>query len=155
MTLIKTFFKLIRERGKPDPSLKHGTIMRIIVNPGSGLVVGANESHAIENMKAWCQDHSWNDLHFERMEDMDKNGRYGFAVWRDSIPRWRKVGEGIRIKNSIHDVMMPGLPLSKVRYVGGNDQNIWDFPRLYIDGSSWVWCYSLLDDDESWDPDPS
>lgn len=119
--------------------------MKILVNPGTGPIEGASESEAVLNMIAWCQDHSWKDICFKRQKSLDKNGRYGFEVWRDSIPR------GNDILHSTHEVRMPGLPLSKVRFLGGN-QSIRKFPRLYVDGASWVWCYSLLDDDEDWAP---
>ena len=39
-------------------------------------------------------------------------------------------------------VAMPGLPLERVRYMG-EPQNIWDFPRLYVDGDSWVWEFAI------------
>ncbi len=40
-------------------------------------------------------------------------------------------------------VEMPGLDLDKVRYVDSETQNIWDFPRLYVAESSWVWCFGV------------
>lgn len=117
---------------------------RVIINPGTGPVTGASEMHAAANMEAWIKDHPWDDMHFERNQSADHGkGRFAFSVWRDSVDRSACNGE--------HEVQMPGLPLDKVRYgMGDPDQNIWDFPRLYVDGSSWVWCYSLLHDEE-WD----
>jgi hypothetical protein len=48
---------------------------------------------------------------------------------------------------------MPGLPVEQVRYMGESGQNIWDFPRLYVDDSSWIWEFALSscepDDDEA------
>jgi hypothetical protein len=41
------------------------------------------------------------------------------------------------------EVLMPGLLLSQVRYTGDGYQNIWDYPRLYVDGDSWVWKYAI------------
>jgi hypothetical protein len=38
---------------------------------------------------------------------------------------------------------MPGIPLEQVRYMKEDGQNIWDFPRLYVDGDSWVWYYAV------------
>jgi hypothetical protein len=32
---------------------------------------------------------------------------------------------------------------SALRFTGAADQNIWDFPRLYVNGSSWVWIYAV------------
>jgi len=31
---------------------------------------------------------------------------------------------------------MPGLPIDEVHWMRQHDQNIWDFPRLYVGGSS-------------------
>ena len=41
------------------------------------------------------------------------------------------------------DVSMPGFSIERVRYLGLANQNIWQFPRLYIDGSSWVWKFAI------------
>lgn len=41
------------------------------------------------------------------------------------------------------EIEMPGVPVERVRYTGADDQNIWDYPRLYVDGSSWVWRYAV------------
>lgn len=45
-------------------------------------------------------------------------------------------------------VDMPSLSLEKIRYMGEKTQNIWDFPRLYVNGSSWVWKYATIKKDE-------
>jgi hypothetical protein len=58
-------------------------------------------------------------------------GRYKFNVVHE------KTGK------IVTDVDMPGIPIEKVRYTGTEDQNIWHYPRLYVDGSSWVWLYAL------------
>ncbi|WP_232700178.1 hypothetical protein [Brevibacillus daliensis] len=42
------------------------------------------------------------------------------------------------------EVDMPSLPLEQGRYVSEEGQNIQDFPRLYVDGSSWVWKYATV-----------
>jgi hypothetical protein len=41
------------------------------------------------------------------------------------------------------EIQMPGLPVERVRYMGETGQNIWDFPRLYVDDSSWIWQFAL------------
>ena len=41
------------------------------------------------------------------------------------------------------EIQMPGLPVDRVRFLDEDGQNIWDFPRLYVDDSSWVWKYAL------------
>jgi len=53
-------------------------------------------------------------------------------------------------------VDMPGIPLAEVRFTNHGD-NPWHFPRLYVDGSSWLWCWALssagadLTGDEDWE----
>ena len=37
---------------------------------------------------------------------------------------------------------MPGCSLARVRYVDPLMQNIWFFPRLYVDGHSLTWLYA-------------
>jgi len=39
-------------------------------------------------------------------------------------------------------VDMPGLPIDRVRYFGA-EQNAFDFPRLFVDGSSWLWEFAI------------
>lgn len=105
--------------------------MQFIINPGIGPVDNATEQHATTNMEHFVTDCSAKNLKFVRLTYLDDRGRFGFLLYRDT---------------RCHTIEMPGLPLEKVRYMGP-EQDIWDFPRLYVDGSSWVWCYALLDDD--------
>lgn len=106
-----------------------------ILNPGTGSCSDATEENAIENMKHFLVDCGVKGLHFVRIPELDFtgdyfDGRFVFLIWR-----------GTRC----HEIRMPGLPLERVRYTSNDLRNIWDFPRLYVDGSSWVWCYALLD----------
>jgi len=105
--------------------------MTIFINPGSGPVDEATEDNARANMSAF-----WTDMHarglepaaFTRHSDDDYgDGRYAFDFC---------------IGDEMHQVQMPGLPLEKVRYLGGG-QSPWDFPRLYVDDSSWLWFFAL------------
>ena len=118
--------------------------MTIIINPGSGPVAEASEDNARANMSAF-----WTDLHarglapaaFTRHSAADYGeGRYAFDFC---------------IGDELHQVQMPGLPLEYVRYLGG-EQDIWGFPRLYVDDSSWVWFFALniLMPDEADTPTP-
>lgn len=108
--------------------------VQVIINPGSGPVSGATEENAIRNIQAWCEDSEKSSgvsgLKWERNSLADEDGRFAFIIHGG---------------DKTFDVDMPGLPLERVRYTRSDDQNIWHFPRLYVDGSSWVWCYSLLD----------
>lgn len=101
--------------------------MSIIVNPGTGPVTRATEQHANKNMRQLVKDSGADS--FERTPKVDYGeGRYAFNLKRGS---------------RTHEIQMPGLALKRVRYLDHPDQNIWDFPRLYVDGSSWVWKYAV------------
>lgn len=109
---------------------------KAIFNPGTGAVRGTTESNAILNMQQFIQDAEVGGLSFHREADRDMgNGRFAFRVMREGY-------------NYEIEIQMPGLPLDKVRYLGEDGQNIWDYPRLYKDGSSWVWKYGIIDRDD-------
>lgn len=100
----------------------------MIVNPGTGPINNCEEIFAIDNIKHFITDLK---IKYEAIRIPAKDygeGRYAFLIYMDNI---------------CHEVQMPGLPLDKVRFVKSNDQNIWNFARLYIDGSSWVWLFAL------------
>jgi hypothetical protein len=103
--------------------------MTVFVNPGSGPVRGANVEEAAVNMRHFVIDlgEGWD---FVRMRDTADygEGRFAFLVWKG---------------NHCAEIQMPGIPLDCVRYVGAEGQNIWDYPRLYVDGSSWVWEFAV------------
>ena len=107
---------------------------RIFFNPGTEPVEGATLENAEANMKQFISDSSLADeLVFERYGDNeDEDGRFRFYVY------WKRC-EAMRVS-----VDMPGWTLERVRYIGEPGQDIWDFPRLYVDGSSWVWEFAIL-----------
>lgn len=108
--------------------------MKIIINPGSGPVANSNEKEAIENIKHFLTDCGVEDVDFVRVPQKDYGkGRFAFLLWKDTV---------------CHEIQMPGIPLEKVRYMDSDEQDIWDFPRLYVDGSSWVWKFALLCEDD-------
>lgn len=105
--------------------------MSIIINPGSGPVGGATVEHARANAVVLVADVAL---------------QYGVDTVVE--PPFTDLGDGrwsfvLVIADTRHEVQMPGLPVEQVRYLGTEDQNIWDFPRLYVDGSSWVWKYAV------------
>jgi hypothetical protein len=103
--------------------------MTFIFNPGSGLVAGADEGLAGTNIQDFVKDLGLEfPIEITRKPSKDARGRFGFTL----------NGNGNETV-----IEMPGLPLEQVKYMNNPDQNIWDFPRLYVDGSSWVWCYAL------------
>lgn len=107
--------------------------MRVIVNPGSGPVLNTSQINATCNMGVFTDDLRANGLDvdtFIRLADSDYgDGRYAYDV---TFADGRSV-----------EVQMPGLPVEQVRWMDGPDQNIWDYPRLYVDGNSWVWGFAL------------
>ena len=120
--------------------------MKLVINPGTEPIKETNEKNAFENMKHFLVDCSVTreeNLLFVRVKECDgnyaKEGRFAFLVYRDGYTR-------------CHLVHMPGLPLDKVRYMD-KKQNIWDFPRLYVDHSSWVWSFALLKEEDFEEPE--
>lgn len=102
---------------------------QLIINPGSGPCEDATEENAIANIKRLIVDCATDGINWVRVSDeMEYDGRFGFRLQKGDV-------EFI--------VDMPGLPLAQVRWMDGEDQNIWNFPRLYVDGSSWVWKFAL------------
>jgi len=95
-----------------------------VINPGSGVLEDANAMNATINMHVFVNDLRMGDFRIFRKPELDYgNGRFCFIV------------EGCEIQ-------MPGLPLSEVRWMDA-EINIWKFPRLYVDGSSWVWKFAI------------
>lgn len=104
--------------------------MRVYINPGSGPVEGATEVNADANMAQLIVDARLTAPgRYERAPAADEDdGRFAFVV---------------SCNGRTCEVHMPGLPLEAVRYLGVEGQNIWHYPRLYVDGSSWVWKYAM------------
>ena len=108
----------------------------VIINPGTGPVEGSTLEHAYRNMEALLRDAGCPAAKWRRDPARDvEGGRWPFLV---TCP---PNAEEPREWDCLVD--MPGIPLDEVRYVGGPGQNIWDFPRLYVDGSSWVWKFAV------------
>jgi len=108
--------------------------MSIFINPGSGPVSGATEENATINVATFAQEivkrHKIAVTAVTRAPETDYgDGRFGFSL---------TMADGRNI-----EVQMPGLPLDQVRYADRETQNIWDYPRLYVDGSSWVWMFAV------------
>lgn len=107
--------------------------MTVFINPGSGPVAEATEQHATHNTAVFILDLSTRNLPVvgaTRIPDSDYgDGRYAFSL---------AMSDGRTV-----EVQMPGLPLDRVRWLGAEGQDIWDFPRLYVDDSSWIWFFAL------------
>jgi len=102
----------------------------VIINPGSGPVEGSTFAHAFANIEALVKDIDLPEPAITiASSSTGDDGRYTFVLRR-----------GIRDV----DIDMPGRPIDEVRYVDGQGQNAWHFPRLYVEGSSWLWVYAVL-----------
>lgn len=113
--------------------------MSITINPGSGPIEGATLEQAKANMDAFAVDLRNAGLYvtgLTRREHTDDAGRFGYTL---------TMGDGRKL-----EILMPGLPLDQVRYIDADGQDIWDFPRLYVDGDSWVWMFAVV----ACQPDP-
>lgn len=106
----------------------------ILINPGSGSVNTGTWEQAYENIKQFIIDCEI-PIHIESTVFSPDGGRYLFSIKADNYD-WGA------------DVQMPGLPLHQVRYMAKEGQNPYDFPRLYIGGSSWLWKYALVGKEE-------
>lgn len=105
--------------------------MNIVVNPGSGPVDGETSwDNAYENITTYIADCEI-PMRIVRSEHEPDEGRYLFVLKNDEY-------------DYQIEVEMPGLPLDKVRYVEGDKRSILDFPRLYVDGSSWIWYIATV-----------
>lgn len=103
----------------------------ISINPGGGPVNGElSWGNAYENIKQYIKDCEI-PLHIVKSNHVPDDGRYLFVLRNDEY-------------DFETEVEMPGLPLEKVRYVRAEGQNILEFPRLYVDGGSWIWNCSLI-----------
>lgn len=109
--------------------------MSLIINPGTGPVASATRENAEANMRVLLEDAGATNAEVRFVKPgviygTDKpDGRFEFVATLDGHEC---------------EVEMPGLPVERVRYLGrDHGQNIWDFPRLYVDGSSWVWSFAV------------
>ena len=104
----------------------------IVINPGTGPVTDASEAHAQINMAYFVVDLGLSDqLDWQRMPERDRDGRFSYIL------HWKAYGRC----NRFHVIDMPGRPINEVRWTDGQDP--WLFPRLYVDGSSWLWGFAL------------
>ena len=104
--------------------------MKMIVNPGTGPVQEACEEEAAKNIRQFVADLGIEGLQCMRMPERDDGeGRFAWLLFRD------RSAQGCQID-------MPGLPLPHVRYVS-EEQNAWHYPRLYVDGNSWLWSFAI------------
>jgi hypothetical protein len=102
------------------------------INPGTGPVYDATAEYAEANMDQLLADCNLPAPgRWERTPDKDcGGGRYAFSI---------------HCADRSCEVEMPGRPLDEVRYTKAPGQNIWHYPRLYVDGDSGVWKFAVDD----------
>ena len=108
-------------------------MVTIHVNPGTGPVSEINEEYAeiyaIQNIEQLLKEVHLGDIKSLRDPSADYgDGRFAYQL----IYNQRVV-----------EVQMPGLPLEKVRFLDKKGENVFEFPRLYVNGSSWLWKYAV------------
>lgn len=106
---------------------------KIFINPGSGSVAASSEQEARRNIATFANDVR-REAGCDRLEcvrdhasDAD-DGRYAWVL-----------SSG----NQAVEIQMPGVALDTVRYTGEEGQNIWAYPRVLVNGSSWVWLFAV------------
>lgn len=102
---------------------------KIFINPGTGPVNDATAADARLNIRQFVKELALSGVRIRRhARDDYGDGRYAFRLYY----------AGQRC-----EIQMPGLPTDQVRFLGTEGQNAWDYPRLYVDGSSWLWKFAL------------
>lgn len=98
----------------------------IIINPGTGSVENSEELHAIENIHFVLDKLKQKNIAYVRIPERDENGRYCFVLMYQNE-------EG---KNKSCEVDMPGISFTE-------ETNEMRFPRMYVDGSSWIFYFGI------------
>jgi hypothetical protein len=112
--------------------------MTLVINPGTVPVEHATAANAEVNMAQLVTDvaaaaSDYTHVLTHRLEANDYgDGRFAFVV---VFRRWN----GLRA----FEIQMPGLPLDRVNYGARDGDDPWDFPRLYVDDSSWLWKFAI------------
>lgn len=110
--------------------------MVFCVNPGSGPVSEGCWEMAYANIQQFIQDCEIPMYIKEACMIPDEDsGRYLFKL------------DAVDFSYPL-EIEMPGLPLDKVRYMGEEGQNPFRFPRLYVDGASWLWKFAVVTKEE-------
>ncbi len=113
----------------PVIGMPHGGILYI--NPGSGAT-DANEEEATKNIEFLIKDVNLPGISSVRCPDKDYHKEYGSG----------RLAYELKLGQRTVEVQMPGVPIDKVRY-DKDKQDAFDFPRLYVDGSSWWWEFAI------------
>lgn len=100
-------------------------MVNIIINHGTGKTYG-NIEQATKNIVQFIKDTGINfQSKYIRRSD---NGRFVFEISNE---------------RQTHEIEMVGENIDSVRYIDCYKQDIYDFPRLYVDDSSYVWLFAI------------
>lgn len=99
-------------------------IMRIIINPGTGKQESHSEDNATKAAQIFLEDLNIKDMHFERTDtEVDDRGWYEFLFTKGDF------NCKVDFPGIDPEITAKGEP--------------WVSPRIYVDGSSWLWGYGL------------
>ena len=104
----------------------------ILSNPGAGPCEDGTYNNAYDNIQAFIKDCEVPMIIVSSEHKPKDNGRFLFKLECFLFPDYKV------------EVEMPGLPLKEVRWFSPDDGDIFNFPRLYIDGSSWIWNCAII-----------
>lgn len=104
----------------------------VIADMGTGAVEEGSKEQSEINIKKFISDcFSHNpQLRFKyEFIEIEKNGRHTYELTNEDY--------------RTYIVQMPAVSLEKVRFMGEEGQTVIGVPRLYVDGSSWLWKYAI------------
>jgi hypothetical protein len=113
----------------------------MLINPGTGPIPDGTMAHAVNNLASFvyevCDGHPVRGVRATPRVDPadDQDGRFSFSVELDLSAEGQPT--------VALDVLMPGLPLEHVNFGTRPDDSVFDFPRLYLNGSSWLWKFAV------------
>lgn len=107
----------------------------VIINPGTETTKDYGWDEAYKNILQFIEDSEVELYVYNSKHIPEDDGRYLFTLKSKLIPKYEV------------EIEMPALPLNQVRFIDSEKQNVWDYPRLYVDGSSWVWKYAIIKKD--------
>ena len=111
--------------------------MTVIINPGTGPIPDATLTQAFLCAEQLVADIADKEVR-PSAQPFVSGAKYSRAPFRDADGRY---GFTFRAGDFSAVVDIPGIPVDRVRYLKLDGQNIWNYPRLYINESSFVWYY--------------
>jgi hypothetical protein len=146
--------------------LRQGYVLECLWCPGQNLFLGQTMAEAVELYRAHeaqmlkTHDPAANPVRAagsragaianvsQFVDDLIADGRREVFVVnssdeRDNLTADGRYGFDLAVDGRRFIVVMPGLPLERVRYVNGPGQDIFAFPQVDISGRSWAWMYAL------------